>query len=87
MKKIVKSARGVYYDLNKSPYKIIVNDECFRFSSQKKLSMFNTRIKLEEEKFLKIALKLKIYGYNVSKGLEDARLRIPTIVYEKMMYK
>lgn len=84
----IKSPRGVYYDLSKSPYIFIDRQaNIFRFSSQKKLNMFNTKVLIEEAKYIKYASKLKQYGYNIELGLVEARKVIPSLVYSKMLYK
>lgn len=41
---MIKSRRGVYYDLSKTPYIIKKYDKEYRFSSQKKLDMFKRKV-------------------------------------------
>lgn len=45
MERPIKSARGVYYDLTKSPYEYnSPYGDCFKFSSAKKLEMYTRDI-------------------------------------------
>lgn len=87
-KKDYVSARGVYYDLDKSPY--IYKDNLgnvFKFSSQKKLEMFEERLKLKELDFEKEVERLKILGYDITKDYATNINCLPKIVYNAMLYK
>lgn len=69
----IKSRRGVYYDLNKSPYvyKTPYGD-LFRFSSQKKLDIYARDIKTELQRFEKIITRLRLgefVEYPIIEGL------------------
>ena len=45
MSDVVKSRRGVYYDLSKSPYEYVTPyGDSFKFSSKKKLEMYTRDI-------------------------------------------
>lgn len=82
------SARGVYYDLEKSPYEYI--DELgntFKFSSEKKLSMFENRVKTKEERYKQEIQNLAILGYDIKCDFETNRKRLPKMVYNDMLYK
>lgn len=47
----IVSARGVYYDLTKSPYEYINSyGDCFKFSSQKKLDIYTRDVPKEIER-------------------------------------
>jgi len=49
------SARGVYYDLEHSPYRYTSpSGECFVFSSQKKLEIFTRDVETLKEKINKM---------------------------------
>ena len=78
MIKSYKSARGVYYDLNKSPY--FYEDKKgnkFLFSSFKKYTMFIARLKKHLGKL----------GYEVNKSYLDNIEDLPKKVYNQMIYK
>lgn len=88
MKEEIKSARGVYYDLNLSPYEYIDDyGTVFKFSSQKKLDMFIYRIQKREEKCFKEIDSLKQLGYDVNKSYLQNRKNFPKYVYDEMKYK
>lgn len=51
----IKSRRGVYYDLDKSPYEFTNSyGDLFKFSSQKKLDMYRRDIPKEIERVGKL---------------------------------
>lgn len=55
MTDVIKSRRGVYYDLTHSPYEYRTPyGECFKFSSKKKLEIYTRDIPKEVEKLEKI---------------------------------
>ena len=88
MKEEIKSARGVYYDLNLSPYEYIDDyGTVFKFSSQKKLDMFIYRIQKREEKCFNEIDSLKKLGYDVNKSYLQNRKNFPKYVYDEMKYK
>lgn len=88
MKEEIKSARGVYYDLNLSPYEYIDDfGIVYKFSSQKKLDMFIERIKQREEKCLKEIDSLKKIGYDVNSTYFQNIKFFPKYVYNEMKYK
>lgn len=50
----IKSRRGVYYDLSKSPYVYqSPYGDLFKFSSQKKLDIYTRDIEIEQQKLSK----------------------------------
>ena len=52
------SARGVYYDLEHSPYRYTSpSGECFVFSSQKKLEMYTRDVEILKENIEKVVKK------------------------------
>lgn len=54
-KKPYVSARGVYYELEHSPYRYTSpSGECFVFSSQKKLEIFTREVEILKEKISKM---------------------------------
>ena len=88
MKNNVISARGVYYDLEKSPY--IYEDKLgnvFKFSSEKKLEMFENRVKAKEKDFANEKERLKKLGYEIEKDYETNIDCLPKLVYNAMIYK
>lgn len=88
MLKSYKSARGVYYDLNKSPY--FYEDKKgnkFLFSSFKKYTMFIARLKKQEQLFEKEVENLGKMGYEVNKSYLDNIEDLPKKVYNQMIYK
>lgn len=57
-KKPYVSARGVYYDLEHSPYRYTSpSGECFVFSSQKKLEIYAREVETLKEKIEKVIAK------------------------------
>lgn len=88
MKQEIKSARGVYYDLNLSPYEYIDDyGVVYKFSSQKKLDMFIERIEQKQEKCLKEIDSLKKMGYDVNTSYLQNMKNFPRCVYNEMRYK
>lgn len=88
MKNKTVSARGVYYDLEKSPY--IYEDKLgniFKFSSEKKLEMFENRVKAKEKDFENEKERLKKLGYDIAKDYETNIDCLPKLVYNDMIYK
>lgn len=88
MKDKTISARGVYYDLEKSPY--IYEDKLgntFKFSSEKKLEMFENRVKAKEKDFENEKERLKKLGYDIAKDYETNIDCLPKLVYNAMIYK
>lgn len=83
------TARGVYLDLNKSPYEYRDSfGNVFKFSSKKKLEMFIEKVWKMEIKFDKEIDKLKQLGYNVNNSYIENKKYIPNNVYIKdMRYK
>ena len=54
MKYPVKSRRGVYYDLSKSPYEFVSSyGEIYKFSSRKKLEMYTREYDVRMAKIYK----------------------------------
>ena len=83
-----KSDRGVYYDLDKSPYEY--KDEygnVYKFSSLKKLSMFEVKVKMKEQQFQKEIDNLAKMGYDLSFDYLTNKKNLPKIVYKQMIYK
>lgn len=55
MGEIIKSRRGVYYDLKKSPYEYYTPyGDLFKFSSQKKLDIYRREIVKECDRLKKL---------------------------------
>ena len=82
------SKRGVYYDLNKSPYFYEDNKgNKFLFSSRKKYDMFVTRLKKKQEMFHKEIDNLIRMGYEINKSYRDNIEDLPARVYNEMIYK
>lgn len=82
------SARGVYYDLEKSPY--IYTDELgntFHFSSQAKLKSFEAKLKSKEFEFAKEAKRFEQLGYELTKDYATNEKCLPKLVYNGMLYK
>ena len=85
MKNEIVSARGVYYDLEKSPYEYIDDfGKVYKFSSLKKLDMFNERIMEKETAWKKEVEKL---GYKVTDTYFTNIKRLPELIYNAMIYK
>ena len=54
MSEVIKSRRGVYYDLTKSPYEYeSPYGDLFKFSSQKKLEIYTRDIEKEVDRMTK----------------------------------
>lgn len=88
MKKKFVSARGVYYDLEKSPYIYTDNlGNIFKFSSEKKLDMFIKKIKDKEDLWIKEIKRLETLGYIVTKDYFVNINRLPELIYRDMIYK
>lgn len=88
MKDKTISARGVYYDLEKSPY--IYEDKLgntFKFSSEKKLEMFENRVNAKEKDFENEKERLKKLGYDIAKDYQTNIDCLPKLVYNAMIYK
>lgn len=86
--KEIKSRRGVYYDLDKSPFFVCVrninNYDIYKFSSEYKTKVFKNRISKECAKLDKFLKSL----CNV--GCKDAIpliAKIASKVYKNMLYK
>jgi hypothetical protein len=80
----IKSARGVYYDLQASPYTFFVCGEIFKFSSKKKLEIFTRELPKRIDQVQRNYKQLeKILGsdYQMSKKIEK---RIATLLYESI---
>ena len=88
MKNQIVSARGVYYDLEKSPWEYIDdNGKVFKFSSEKKLDMFISKIEEKEKAWTKEVERLKLMGYEITKDYDINKKCLPEIVYNGMLYK
>lgn len=60
----VKSRRGVYYDLSKSPYEYKTPyGDLFKFSSAKKLQMYTRDIPGELDRFYKLIERHEMGGF------------------------
>lgn len=73
------SARGVYYDLNKSPYKFVYEGLELKFSSKNKLDVFTKRFNVGK---IKIDIFCETYGLN--KWKIDATKNLAQDTYKKM---
>lgn len=82
------SARGVFYDLAKSPYEYIDNNgKVFKFSSLKKLDIFNKKVQEREHAWNAEMLRLKNLGYEITKSYLDNKNRLPELIYNAMIKK
>lgn len=64
MSKPIKSRRGVYYDLSKSPYEFISPyGDLFKFSSQKKLEIYTRDIVKELERIDKLIERFELEDF------------------------
>lgn len=82
------SARGVYYDLELSPYEYTDDlGNIFKFSSEKKLDMFVKRVELKKEQWYKEKSQLVKLGYDFDLSYENNLKNLPKIVYNAMIYK
>lgn len=73
------SARGVYYDLKKSPYKFVYEGLELKFSSKNKLDVFTKRFNAGK---IKIDIFCETYGLDDWKI--DATKNLARDVYKKM---
>lgn len=83
------SRRGVYYDLDKSPYSLEFYHKTYKFSSRKKREVYLKRLKANFETLEK--LNGKIYRLTDT-GLKDFDLEsfkriIIDKTYDNMLYK
>lgn len=90
MQQKYKSKGGVYYDLSKSPY--MYTDEVgniFKFSSEKKLAMFEAKLMKKEAEFLKEIQYLEKLGFDMKSSIKFVNFKkeLPKIVYHDMLYK
>lgn len=53
-----KSRRGYYYNLNESPYRVVIQDKIFVFSSPYRMDVFIREVNREKEKLQKHLEKL-----------------------------
>lgn len=60
----IKSVRGVYYDLTKSPYEYLTPyGDLLKFSSQKKLDIYTRDITKEKTRLDKVLERNNLQGY------------------------
>ena len=60
----IKSRRGVYYDLEKSPYEFTnPYGDSFKFSSQKKLDMYQRDIRSELDRVSKLIARHELQDF------------------------
>ena len=60
----IKSRRGVYYDLEKSPYEFTSPyGDSFKFSSQKKLDMYQRDIRSEVDRVSKLIARHELQEF------------------------
>ena len=82
------SPRGVYYDLEKSPYEATDDlGHVFKFSSQKKLNMFNVLLERRQKAWDNEIANLEKMGYIITKDYNDNLKHVPEKVYRDMLYK
>lgn len=82
------SARGVYYDLDISPYEYTDDiGNTFKFSSEKKLDMFIERLETKKDVWYKEKSRLAKMGYDFNKSYDNNLKNLPKIVYNAMIYK
>lgn len=82
------SSRGVYYDLLLSPYSYVDSyGNVYKFSSMKKQSMFEVKVKMKEQEYMKEGKKLEQLGYTIDKNFYEGMRKIPAKVYNEMLYK
>lgn len=85
-----KSRRGVYYNLENTPYIDCIFGKAYRFSSPKKCEMFRKRINIAFQSLEKLQDKLfRICGNNLEKCFNLSLLyrRACDKVYSDMIYK
>lgn len=64
MARPTKSRRGVYYDLNKSPYEYTNSyGDSFKFPSQKKLEVYTAGIVKEIERVTKLISRNELWDF------------------------
>ena len=73
------SARGVYYDLGKSPYKFVYKGLVLKFSSKNKLDVFTKRFNAGK---IKIDIFCETYG--LDKWKDEATKNLALDTYKKM---
>jgi len=85
-----KSRRGVYYNLENTPYVECIYGKAYKFSSYKKLEMFRKRVNIAFQSLDKLQGKLfRICGDNLQKcfNLSGLYKRACDKVYSDMIYK
>lgn len=85
-----KSRRGVYYNLENTPYTEYIFGKTYRFSSYKKREMFKKRVNIAFQSLEKLQGKLfRICGVNFQKccNLSGLYERACDKVYSDMIYK
>ena len=86
--KEIKSRRGVYYDLEKSPWFVYIwtnkGYDVYKFSSEYKKKVFYNRLKKEYAKIEKFLNSLCVVGCN---DINPIRSKIAKKVYNDMLYK
>jgi len=85
-----KSRRGVYYNLENTPYIECIFGKTFRFSSYKKCEMFRKRVNIAFQSLEKLQGKVfRICGDKIEKcfNLSGLYERACDKVYSDMIYK
>ena len=84
----IKSRRGVYYDLDKSPYKFEIANKTYKFSSQKKLDMFGHKLVERMEALAKCYKKIyRLTDEGKDYTINELILQIVDKTYNEMLYK
>ena len=85
-----KSRRGVYYNLENTPFTECIFGKTYKFSSNKKREMFNKRLNIAFQSLEKLQGRLfRICGENLEKCYNLSLLyeRACDKVYSDMLYK
>ena len=82
------SQRGVYYDLDKSPWEYTDDlGNVFKFSSKKKLEIFCRKVKDKQNQFFSEIDNLKKLGFDVPEQYSNNLPKIPKMIYDKIILK
>lgn len=82
----VKSARGVYYDLTKSPYEYLTPyGDLFKFSSQKKVDIFTREADKEITRLMKLLDRHQLQNYIPTEQLQWMYRMVYHAIYQDMV--
>ena len=84
----IKSRRGVYYDLEKSPYEFQIAGKTYKFSSKKKLDMFGHKLIERMDALDKCFKKIyRITDEGKDYSINELILKMVEKTYNEMLYK